>query len=304
MVAMNRALRAPAGSLTSALGGTRRAWRWRGYDIFATEAGQGPLVFLVHGIYAGSSSFEFRKLFPLLARKYRVVAIDLLGSGLSERPNIDYSADLFVDQIVDAVHHFGPDAAALVCSSLGAAFSIRAAAHASLKGRIGSLTAVCPTGLDGVLDEPAKPPGVAITKLFRSPVVGEWLFNGLASRPSLGWFLRNQAYADPASATPEIIDYYWDATHQPGSRFVPAHFVGGALNCGIGEDLPRVDAPILIAWGECAGTVSPIENAPAYVERAADAELATFPISRLLPHEEEPLAFAQRLERFIAERAG
>ena len=86
---MNRALRAPAGSLTSALGGMRKPWRWRGYDIFASEAGQGPLVLLVHGIYAGSSSFEFRKLFPLLARKHRVVAIDLLGSGLSERPNID-----------------------------------------------------------------------------------------------------------------------------------------------------------------------------------------------------------------------
>ena len=103
---MNRALRAPAGSLTSALGGMRKPWRWRGYDIFASEAGQGPLVLLVHGIYAGSSSYEFRKLFPLLARKHRVVAIDLLGSGLSERPNIDYSADLFVDQIVDAVASF------------------------------------------------------------------------------------------------------------------------------------------------------------------------------------------------------
>ncbi len=297
LAAANRALRADPGSVRSKLDGTERRWNWRGHDVFAIEAGTGPLVLLVHGIYAGSSSYEYRKLFPLLAQRRRVVAIDLLGSGLSERPDIAYCADLFVEQIVAAIERFGPRADALIGSSLGGAFSIRAAArHPDL---VRKLVAICPTGLAGTLDEPAGAPGRAITATFRSPLIGEALFNALASKRSLAWFLRHQAYADPASATPEVVDYYWGMTHLPGSRFVPAHFVGGALNCGIAADLPRVEAPLLVAWGERANGPSPIETAGDYVAPARHAELATFARSGLLPHEEEPELLAERVERFL-----
>lgn len=298
----NRKLRAPQGALVSRLGGTEHVWRWRGHDIFAAEAGSGPLVLLVHGIYAGSSSYEYRLLFPLLARRYRVVAFDLLGNGLSDRPNVAYSAELFVEQIFAAVAHFGPTAAALVGSSLGGAFTLRAAAR--LGSSVGAVAAICPTGLEGALDRPPGAAGKAITRLFRSPLLGEALFNLLASYPLLDWFLKNQAYADPDSVTPEILDAYWAATHQPGARYVPAHFVGGALNCDLSGDLPQIAAPVLIAWGERADEPSPVSSASSYVALARRGELATFPRSRLLPHEEEPEACAQRLERFITRSTG
>jgi pimeloyl-ACP methyl ester carboxylesterase len=254
-------------------------------------------VLLVHGIYAGSSSYEFRKLFPLLARRYRVVALDLLGCGLSDKPNLVYSADLFVDQIVDAIAEFGSNPSAVIGSSLGAAFTVRAVARAG--EAVSALALVCPTGMAGTLER--KPVAIqnGIRRLVLTPGIGEVFFNMLASRPSLRWFLKNQAYADPKSITPEIMNYYWAATHQRGSRYVPAHFVGGALNCPIGDDLPRVTAPVLVAWGEEAKGVSPIDSAPVYVESARDGRLETFAHSRLLPHEEEPELFASRIEAFI-----
>ena len=287
--------------LESKLSGRQGRWRWQGHDIFVAEAGTGPLVLLVHGIYAGSSSYEFRKLFPLLAQRHRVVAMDLLGCGLSDRPNMRYSADIFVAQIADAMAAFGPNPAAVVASSLGAAFTVRAAARQT--AGIGGLALVCPTGLAGTLDRDPTRFQKAITNLIMTPGIGEALFNGLASRPSLKWFLENQAYADPQSATPEIVEYYWVATHQPGSRYVPAHFVGGALNCSIESDLPRIASPILVIWGERAEKTSPVSSAPQYVQRARRGELATFDQSRLLPHEEQPNACAERLERFIASLA-
>lgn len=281
----------------NALAGVERTWRWRGYELFATEAGSGPTVLLVHGIYAGSSSYEFRRLFPLLAQRYHVVAIDLLGCGFSERPNIDYSAELFVDQILTASDAFGPQLEAIVGCSLGGAFTVRAAAR--MPDRFRRLVLVCPTGLAGALDRPRMASGRALTALIRSPVVGEAFFNLLASRPSLAWFLRNQGYADPASVTAAIVDRYWRATHQAGARFVPAHFVGGALNCDIAEDLPRIAAPILVAWGEQTHATSPLATAHDYVARAPNARLSTFAQSALLPHEEEALLFAARFSEFL-----
>ena len=37
-----------------------------------------------------------------------------------------------------------------------------------------------------------------------------------------------------------MIDHYYAVAHQPGARYVPAHFVGGMLNCNIARDLPCI----------------------------------------------------------------
>jgi pimeloyl-ACP methyl ester carboxylesterase len=283
----------------NALGGTVRRWDWRGHGIFSTEMGTGPLIVLVHGVYAGASSYEYRKLFPLLAANHRVVAFDLLGCGLSDRPNLGYSADLFTEQVIDALADAGgTEPVTVVGSSLGAAFAIRAAARSTQ--RIAHVVAICPTGLGGVLDRAPNGAQLALTGTVRTRLLGEALFNGLASRPSIRYFLRRGSYADAASATPEIVDHYYAVAHQPGARYVPAHFVGGMLNCNIARDLPFVDAPILVAWGEHASSFSPLANAGEFLKLAQNAKLVTFANSGLLPHEEEPEAMCAAIEAFLA----
>ncbi|HWT06078.1 MAG TPA: alpha/beta fold hydrolase, partial [Xanthomonadales bacterium] len=281
LAATNRAL-SNAPVPTNALGGTRRPWSWDGSEIFATEAGSGSPVLLVHGIYVGASSYEFRKVFALLARRHRVVAFDLIGCGLSDKPKLSYNADLFVEQIVDALGAFADEPVAVVASSLGAAFAIRAATRAH--DRIARLAAICPTGLGGTLDKGPKGPGPAITALFRSPVLGEAAFNALASKASIRSFLRKQVYADPARATPEVIDHYYAVAHQPGARYVPAAFAGGALDCDVARDLPFLTIPLHVLWGERASAMNPRSNADEFLRLTGDARLATFADSGLLPH--------------------
>ena len=75
---------------------------------------------------------------------------------------------------------------------------------------------------------------------------------------------------------------------------MPAHFVGGGLNCDVARDLPFVDAPLLVAWGERASRFSPLANAGEFLKLAQHAKLVTFPNSSLLPHEEEPEAMQRR----------
>lgn len=296
LAAANRAL-ANAPLPTNALGGVQRRWSWRGYDIFATEAGEGPLVLLVHGVYAGASSYEFRTLFPLLAQRNRVVAFDLLGCGLSEKPAIPYTTELFVAQIVDALDAFGDEPVSLVASSLGAAFAIRAAVQA--QDRVARLAVICPAGLAGTLDGRERSGG-ALTGLFRSPLLGEALWNGLASKRSLRWFLAHRVYGDPARATEEIVDHYYAITHQPGARYVPAAFVGGSLSCNVASDLPFLHVPLLVLWGERAPSINPRANADEFARLYKDAQLVTFATSGLLPHEEEPQETADALDAFLA----
>jgi pimeloyl-ACP methyl ester carboxylesterase len=59
-----------------------------GLDIFYREAGpkHGPVILLLHGF--PSSSHMFRNLIPLLADRYRVIAPDYPGFGLSSQPPV------------------------------------------------------------------------------------------------------------------------------------------------------------------------------------------------------------------------
>jgi phosphomannomutase len=304
---VNRSLR-NAALPSNWVGGVRQPWNWRGYDIFVTELTPGAdvapadPVLLVHGIYGGSSSFEYRKLAPLLAQRRRVVVFDLLGSGLSEMPNLDYNPDMFVDQIVDAIGEFFTGPMVLVGSSLSGAYAIRAALRAP--DRVKHVVVICPTGIEGVLDDEPGAARRAVGNVFRSPLLGETAFNALASRPSLRYFLANQAYASASSITPEILDQYYATSHQPGARYVPAQFVGGALNVDVARDLPFVEAPILVLWGAEASRTNPASNAAEFVRLARDGRSVVFPESAWLPHEERPDDVAIAIEAFVAERDG
>src|SRR5215470_9571380 len=54
--------------------------------------GSGEPLVLVHGL--GGRALNFALLMPALAREHRVYALDLLGYGDSDRPDVDYSVTL------------------------------------------------------------------------------------------------------------------------------------------------------------------------------------------------------------------
>lgn len=57
----------------------------RGIFVLDTNSFAGRVVFILHGFPV--SSFDWRKVVPLLARRIRVVTFDFLGYGLSDKPH-------------------------------------------------------------------------------------------------------------------------------------------------------------------------------------------------------------------------
>ena len=283
---LNRGLQ--AGLPINHLAGTGRRWRWHEHELFAAvgDNGDDRLVLLVHTPGLCGSSYEYRKLFPLLRDHGRIVAFDFLGCGLSDKPKVDYTAEAFVDQIIDAVVEFGGQGATLVASSLGAAYAIRAAARAP--GLIARIVAIAP----------ASSTDLAFGSAIRVPVFGESMYNAMVSKRALRRYLTSYAYGDPVNVTSEVVDAYYAVAHQPGARFVAAAFAGGRLDCEIVRDLPFVEAPILLLWGERARN-NPSRNAPEFAALAKRAEIEFFAQSALLPHDEEADAVAERIRTFL-----
>ena len=64
------------------------------FEMRWTERGprSAPLVLLLHGLYAGAHSYEWRRLVPVFAaQSIRVRTPDLLGAGESDRPDLEYT---------------------------------------------------------------------------------------------------------------------------------------------------------------------------------------------------------------------
>lgn len=62
---------------------------WKGQEIFVIEEGQGPTLVCLHGF--PTSSYDWEPLWAELTSRYRVLALDFLGFGLSSKPDIPYS---------------------------------------------------------------------------------------------------------------------------------------------------------------------------------------------------------------------
>ena len=86
------------------------------------DAGTGPLVVLLHG--NPTSSFLWRDIIPSLTGSHRVIALDLIGMGDSDKPDIGYTlADhcRYVDAFLD---EFAPEPVVLVGHDWGAVIAM------------------------------------------------------------------------------------------------------------------------------------------------------------------------------------
>lgn len=101
-----------------------------GLEIFYREAGpaDGPVVVLLHGF--PTSSNMFRNLIPALADRYRVIAPDYPGFGLSAMPardRFDYRFAAFTDLVDKLLDRLGAKSYALYVMDYGAPVGFRLA---------------------------------------------------------------------------------------------------------------------------------------------------------------------------------
>jgi len=88
-----------------------------GYKRAFRVAGDGPPILLIHGI--GDNSTTWLPVMRELAKHHLVIAPDLLGHGLSDKPRADYSIGGFANGMRDLLAVLGVDRVTLVGHSLG-----------------------------------------------------------------------------------------------------------------------------------------------------------------------------------------
>ena len=109
----------------------------KGHRLVFDEYGEGPrVVVLLHGLLL-SRSMQAPVAEALAARGYRVLCLDLLGHGASDRPRDmwRYSMSIFGEQTVALLDHLEIEQAVVAGTSLGPMWRSRASAKASHRRR-------------------------------------------------------------------------------------------------------------------------------------------------------------------------
>ena len=296
MTAYNTTQDLAAGPLASELPGQTCYWRSPLGMVFYKTLGQGEPLVLVHGFNAGASSYEMRRQVAPLAERFKVYAFDWPGFGLSERPGVTYTAQTYTDIFEQFMREVVADPAHVIASSLASAYVIYTATRAPDLFR--RLVLIAPTGIYRLANPPG-PGQTALRGLVAAPVVGSFLFNLLASRPSLRFFLNRQGYLDPSLVTDAMLDAYFVTTHQPGARFAPASFVSSFLNLNIRREWIGLPHPTLIVWGRHAIS-TPVTDAESFLALRPETRLEVFDEARLLPHDEQADRFNALAADFLS----
>jgi pimeloyl-ACP methyl ester carboxylesterase len=266
--------------------------------VAAYELGEGATVLLLHSFNAAGSGVELASLAVRLAEHRRVVLVDWLGFGTSDRPESAYGWALYADQlerIRAAALGQGETAVDVVALSLPGQYVVVAAAEHP--DRFGRIVLISPTGF-GRFKGTAGRRSRILYRALRLTGFGRLLFAVLARRKTIRWFLR-QTFADPERVPREYERYSWRTCQQPGAVRAPLAFVAGLLNDPRAEGAyRRLASPTLLVFGDHPRFTDPAGAEPLL---AANERLRALTIEDAgdLPQIEQPEETAGVVDAFL-----
>lgn len=244
-----------------------------GVRLHCVVQGEGRLVVLLHGF--PEFWYSWRRQIPVLARHFRVVAPDMRGYNLSDKPSgvESYRVNLLVEDIVGLIESFGEERALIVGHDWGGVVAwALAITRPEFVERLVVMSAPHPT----VWQEKAK---ASVKQLQRSWYI---FFFQLADVPERFLsrnnykFLRETLRSTTVNAntfSEEDLEEYVKAWSQPGAltamiNYYRANIRPEVFMEDVKLDLPKVKAPTLVMWGEedFALTREVSEGAEEYVD--------------------------------------
>lgn len=270
---------APAGSTFLEIDGVRVR-----YD----DRGQGPAVVLIHGF---SSSLDiWSDVADELARRHRVIAIDLKGFGFTSRPEGDYSPAAQAALVWKLLDQRGVQDIAVVGHSWGASVALAVALERPRKVRRIAL-------YSAYVYEAQVP---SFLRWARVGGVGEWLFSlyyreRLADRLAL-------AYHDTNFVTAERIDRIEREFSRPGATAAALAAARGQRYAEVERRYPGIGQPVLLLWGR-NDRITPISFGQRLARELPNATLVEVPACGHIPMVEAAHPTTRALVGFMAEDA-
>lgn len=234
-----------------------------GVRLHWVEMGAGPLVVLLHGFPEFWWGWH-RQIPALAAAGFRVVAPDLRGYNLSEKPEgaASYRVSILVQDVVALIRHLGAERAHLAGHDWGGVIAWRVAMrHAEVVDRLVIANAPHPSIFSREMRRPRQFLRSWYAMFFQLPLLPEALFR--ASDYAVLERIFRRSPARPDAFTDDDVRRYKEAASRPGALTAMLNYYRSSARSlgrrGEGGAAPRrtLDRPTLVIWGERDSALSP-----------------------------------------------
>ena len=259
---------------------------------FWSMGDEGSDVILIHGI--GGYVEMWENNIEILSRNHHVYALDLVGFGRSDKPDVPYSFPLLSKFVLDFMEALKIDRASLVGNSMGGGISLQIAINSPDK--VDKLVLVNSAGL-----------GKELTILFRLASLS--VIGWLLSRPSKKGVARilKECVYDPAVVTDDFAERGYRIASLPGAHKAFLKTLRSSVNLGgltekvlntFFDDLHNIQAPALVIWGQ-QDRILPVAHASTAEGKIPNTETHIFDPCGHMPQIERPREFNTLVRDFL-----
>ncbi|HJA30470.1 MAG TPA: alpha/beta fold hydrolase [Candidatus Eisenbergiella pullicola] len=271
-------------------------FEWRFGKIKYTKRGTGSPLLLIHDLIVGSSGYEYRKIVDDLSKDHELYVLDLLGYGLSDKPNMTYTNYLYVQLILDFIKNVIGEKTDIVASGDSSSIAIMAC-HNDPES-IRNVILLNPQSLSRMNLSPNRQ-----TRLMKFildlPVLGTFIYNMMTTKESFRKNFREELFYNRHSISEEMIAAYSEASHYPdyNAKYSYTSYVGRYMNTGMIHALKEINHCIYIVYGKGQREIESITDHYIYFNSAV--EKVGIEDSGHFPHIEKPDATLQQLRIFL-----
>lgn len=259
------------------------------------KVGSGPALLLLHGL--GCDHATWMPVIDGLARRYTVIAPDLLGHGASDKPRADYSVGGFANGMRDLLTVLGIDKATVVGHSFGGGVAMQFGYQ--FPERTERLVLVGSGGLG-----PEVSPAIrAITTTGFHQVMGLLTLPGIRHLGTGGLRALSRTGVKGFRDFDEVASIY-DSFRDPAARAAVRHVVRAVVDWQ-GQIVTMADRayltdamPMCVIWGD-HDRVIPVSHAERAADLAPNARIEILPNAGHFPHKDHPERFVKILHDFI-----
>ena len=266
-----------------------------GYRRAFVRTGKGPALLLLHGL--GRDHTTWLPVIDALARRYTVIAPDLLGHGESDKPRADYSVGGFANGMRDLLTVLGIDKVTVVGHSFGGGVAMQFAYQ--FPERTERLVLVGSGGLGSEVSTAIR----AITTTGFYQVMGLMTLPGVRQVGSAGLRALSRTGIKEFRDFDEVASIY-ESFQDPAARAAIRHVVRAVVDWQ-GQIVTMADRaylteamPMCVIWGE-DDRVIPVSHAARAAVLAPDARVELIPNAGHFPHKDHPERFVKILNDFV-----
>ena len=276
-----------------------RYYEWRFGKIRYQKKGSGSPLLLIHDLTVGSSNYEYHRLINNLTENHEIYSIDLLGYGLSDKPSITYTNNLYEQLINDFIINVIKRKASVVVTGESVPFVILACHNNP--DIINKIICINPQSLYLQNQIPSKQ--TKLVKFFLEiPILGTFTYHVLTNRLTIEKMFQKQYFYRLDELKEKYIANYLEAAYSGGyqSKFAFSSYVGKYMTLNILRELKEINNSILMIGGERERDIYiTIENYKYYNPAIEEVYI---PNSKHLPQLEAPDEMLEQIKVFLCDK--